>query len=141
VSVPPPLHPLRVQISYNGTTPVITLLPFATTPYAAGPTIALWATMPVAQGNATSSTEFKGRTFRHIGQITGGLPLAGVNIAPQYLSVFSSVPTSCKIGFKLMAYNPGGYHTEKLFTVGLTPMLGLAQALSAEDNLRLVMGE
>ena len=139
VSIPQPLPGIRVQITYTGVgqTPVITLLPYTTMPYPAGPKIALWATQAVPQGNATTSTEFKGRAFRHIGEITGGLPLAGVNVAAQYLSVFPSVPASCKIGFKLMAYNPGGYHTEKLFTVGLTPMLSMETAAEGDSDLHL----
>ncbi len=40
-----------------------------------------------------------------------------------------------------MAYNFGGYHTEKLFAVGLTPMMAMAQALPGEDDLHLAMGQ
>lgn len=140
VNVPKPLLPVRVRISDTGGVPSILLLPFATTPYAAGPTIALWASLPVAQGNALASTVFKGSEFRFIGEIVGGLPLAGVDIAAQYLAVFGSVPPSCKIGFKLMAYNPGGYHTKKLVAVGLTPMLSLAGAMTSAEDWQLAVG-
>ncbi len=123
VNMPVNLPPVRVSIVFVGSTPTITLIP--NNAYPAGPAIALWATAAVPQGNG-STAAFKAKTYTRIGTLTGGLPAGGVSITAQYLSVFPSVPASCKIGFKVMAVNPGGYRSVNEYAVGLTPMLSLA---------------
>ncbi len=124
---PAALPPLHVNIVFVGATPVMTLTPDMAVP--AGAKLVVWATKAVPNGNAT----FKPRAYFKIGVLTGGIPLAGVGIGPQYLSEFPTPPSSAKIGFKVMAVSAGGFHSNTVETFGITPALSLSADASGPE--------
>ena len=118
ISVPAALPSLSVQIITLNSVPVITLKP--TLAYPAGPTLALWATYPVPMGNSAATSRASGPYF-FVTTITGGLPTTGVDIASEFLATFLTIPAGCKFGFRLMAINPGGYHSPYAYASGVSP--------------------
>ncbi len=119
-SPPPPLPPVHITVAFAGTAPRITLVPDrAVLP---GPKLVLWATKGVPNDNSL----FGSQAYYKIGVLTGGIPLGGVSIEAQYLSVFPTPPLSAKIGFKVFAVSGSGFLSNTVDALGVTPALSLS---------------